>query len=539
MNSINKKSFNYSDGINIENNIYKKINSTSNRSYNSTELAKKIKNWAEYYHLSVGRANVIDFLDLPSESSVLEIGSGCGAITRYLGENFKEVIGIEGSATRKEIAVERCKDLTNVHIEHTDLQNFTTSQRFDYIFIIGVLEYAPLYIDISGENNTSCLNFIELCKKFLKPEGAIITAIENKIGLKYWNGAKEDHGQGLYTGLMDYPKKPGPITFSRKELLDLFLRAGLKNNKIYGAMPDYKFATVIFNIDNKINNPFNWVKIESPDPNNKYIRNFNEILTFRSLTKAGLFHEFLNSYIIVSTIDKSESEKTNWNVKCYNLYRNKDLQTILTSDGKYVEKRRVSGDSRPIINKNGFSHLIGKKKIVNGDLLLFKVLDVVYNKDEDDRVIKDYLKSLMNKFHTGKVRDEVPLLSGDSFDYTFSNLIYSNDNFHFIDDEWKFERLFPADYILFRSIHRGIQPYYNIFQEKGSFKQFRMNFIRKYFPRYHKARDNQFVNIEKKIMLLLNSDQIGILKDPYSIKLKNLIKKRTIHIFKKIIKKLV
>ncbi len=35
--------------------------------------------------------------------------------------------------------------------------------------------------------------FIEKAASFLKPDGVLIGAIENRIGFKYWNGAPEDH----------------------------------------------------------------------------------------------------------------------------------------------------------------------------------------------------------------------------------------------------------------------------------------------------------------------------------------------------------
>jgi len=60
----------------------------------SKELERYIRDWPTKYHLSVKRANLLrclDFLNKHKDKKVLELGAGCGAITRWLGENIQEV----------------------------------------------------------------------------------------------------------------------------------------------------------------------------------------------------------------------------------------------------------------------------------------------------------------------------------------------------------------------------------------------------------------------------------------------------------------
>ena len=52
--------------------------------------------------------------------------------------------------------------------------------KFDYITLIGVLEYANLYT----YTENPYIDFLNSIKKFLKKDGKLLIAIENKLGMK-------------------------------------------------------------------------------------------------------------------------------------------------------------------------------------------------------------------------------------------------------------------------------------------------------------------------------------------------------------------
>ena len=227
----------YSDGDIIEDKLLEvcKNDDIDKAIYNSSE-------WPILYHLSEIRGNLIEWFPFKENSSILEIGSGCGAISGFLCEKAKRVVGIELSERRSMINAYRNKEHENLEIYVSNFKNIKLKEKFDYITLIGVLEYAPSYIE--GVN--PFISMIKKVKDFLKPEGKIIIAIENKMGQKYLNGAKEDHVGKPFVGVEDYKDVSSVRTFSKPELIKLLKECGIDKYSFYYPVPDYKTPTAIY-----------------------------------------------------------------------------------------------------------------------------------------------------------------------------------------------------------------------------------------------------------------------------------------------------
>src|SRR5580704_4464684 len=120
----NFREFAYSDGVAVEQRLLDIVRSAADRSTFSIELAEAIIDWPSEYHLSRLRHNLVRRLGIRKDDTVLELGCGCGAITRFLGEVGARVTAVEGSILRARIASERCADLPNVTIVTDDLLQF-------------------------------------------------------------------------------------------------------------------------------------------------------------------------------------------------------------------------------------------------------------------------------------------------------------------------------------------------------------------------------------------------------------------------------
>ncbi len=236
-------SIDYSDGDGSEQALLETLRNASDVSVFSPELAAACVDWPSRYHLSTERANLLRPFSryLTPQARVLEIGAGCGAVTRYLGETGASVLALEGSLRRASIARERTRELENVTVLAERFQDFAPVQRFDVVTLIGVLEYASLFSD--AEN--PALHMLDAARKLLSPGGRLLLAIENQLGLKYLAGVPEDHLGQPMVGLEDRYPSPGARTYGRHELALLLKRAGYGRSRFYAPLPDYKMPATI------------------------------------------------------------------------------------------------------------------------------------------------------------------------------------------------------------------------------------------------------------------------------------------------------
>lgn len=282
----------YSDG-NVEDEILSIVKDCDESEYN--HIISEKKDWAILYHLSQIRENIINFLELESSSSVLEIGSGCGAITGALSKKAKKVTCIELSKKRSMINAYKNKECNNVEIlvgNFTDIEPHL-EEKFDYITLIGVFEYAASYIDSTSPYE----DFLKIICKHLKPNGKIIMAIENKLGLKYWAGCKEDHTGQFYLGLNNYEGVNTVKTFSKTELEDMFNKFELNNIEFYYPYPDYKLPMRIYS-DAQLPKEGE-LNMNMRNFDNDRLILFDEAKVYDSLIKEGVFPTISNSFLIL------------------------------------------------------------------------------------------------------------------------------------------------------------------------------------------------------------------------------------------------
>ncbi len=231
----------YSDGV-VEDQILHLVETYSEEEYNRV-IAQK-KDWAVMYHLTHERANIISWYPFQKDSKVLEIGSGCGAITGELAKRVKSVTCIELSMKRSRINAARNQEKENIKVCVGNFQDIEKSLEtdFDYATLIGVFEYGKGYI--GGEKPYH--EFLTTTMKHLKPGGKLLIAIENKFGLKYWAGCTEDHTGNFFEGLEGYQSTKGVRTFTKPEWISILEECGCRNYRFYYPYPDYKLPMVIF-----------------------------------------------------------------------------------------------------------------------------------------------------------------------------------------------------------------------------------------------------------------------------------------------------
>ena len=278
----------YSDG-DIENVLLGMVQNHTNYD----DILANDSRWPILYHLSPIRQNIINWYPFKSNATCLEIGGGCGAITGALCQSLEQVTVVELSKRRSTINWERHKHHTNLEIIVGNLNDITFNEKFDYITLNGVLEYAGSFTDTDKPYK----DFLKQIKQYLKPDGKLIIAIENRYGLKYFAGEKEDHTGKEFDGLTGYIDNDNVRTFGKQELEQLLLESGYPTQEFYYPHPDYKMPMEIYtqdwlpNIDSLLS--------KAPNFDNERYELFDETETFKGIIENKQYEFFANSFLVI------------------------------------------------------------------------------------------------------------------------------------------------------------------------------------------------------------------------------------------------
>ncbi|PIP31006.1 SAM-dependent methyltransferase [bacterium (Candidatus Howlettbacteria) CG23_combo_of_CG06-09_8_20_14_all_37_9] len=283
----------YSDG-DIEDTILKAFESEDYEE----KIAKLLKNpsWPVYYHLADQRKNLLSWFEFNPQGALLEVGSGCGALTELFCSKLKEIVAVELTNRRASITAARCKNFSNLTVYAGNIEDAKLSREFDYVTSVGVLEYAGKFIN----SDNPFEDFLKMLKTFLKPKGTLILAIENKFGLKYWSGVSEDHTGKFFDSMEGYPNDKGIQTFGKQELTRLLKQAGFDDLEFYYPLPDYKLPSEIFSdeypptLDHNIRAGL--LPVRDHCRPRTYL--FNERLVSDGIVINNSFDFFANSYLV-------------------------------------------------------------------------------------------------------------------------------------------------------------------------------------------------------------------------------------------------
>lgn len=135
------------------------------------------------------RHNILNWFPFKKNCTILEIGAGCGALTGLLCERASKVVAVELTKRRAEVNFQRHQHYDNLEIVVCDFQSIPSKWKYDYIIINGVLEYAAYMVKSSQPYE----DFLKISADHMNAKGRMLLAIENRLGLKYFSGAKEDH----------------------------------------------------------------------------------------------------------------------------------------------------------------------------------------------------------------------------------------------------------------------------------------------------------------------------------------------------------
>ena len=463
--------FSYSVGDEFETAIHRIVTSAKDKSLFSSELLDEIHDWPSRYHLCATRANLLRPFQRLFRSRVLEVGAGCGALTRFLGECGGTIFAIEESPRRARITRARVSDLTNVSVVCDRVEEFHVREKFDVVVVVGILEYARIF-GFQGDKPEQ--RFLNHMLRMLSDEGVLILAIENQLGLKYFAGAFEDHLGVPYAGTNDEYTCRSPVTFGLGGLQNLLAQRGLTQQRCFLPLPDYKLPISIISQAGLDEPRFDaeafFVQSVNTDVQLPQSFPFSLERAWSLAVRNQLAQPLANSFLIVAGRNArsvTEAAAANCLAWHYSTKRHpafaEETRFLRTSLDIIIKKRGVCDVDKADIPNVPLDNMLAEVPYRKGVNYWLELVSVVNRRGWSVRDIAKWSRKwidLVVQESGGQAFDSrcfFGLVSGDLLDATpFNCVLDTKGRLQLIDQEWHARFSPELGYILFRGLRESI-----------------------------------------------------------------------------------
>jgi SAM-dependent methyltransferase len=262
----------------------------------SEELLAAVHDWHAQLQFGSERSNILRPVQRFLQERVLEVGSECGALTRFLGELGSEVVALEPDVQKATVSAARCRGLANVTVVCDEFARARVPGPFKAVSLIGGLGWALYPTEL-----------LEWCGSLLADDGILLVAAENRLALKNFAGAPEDHTGGIFHGVTGLDGMHTGRSFGRQELKELLHNAGLPHCEFLYPLPNYRFARMILHT-NAFRSPSGALALDLVqrfstyyDPRWNYERLFSERRAWATVLRNGLAEDLAPSFLVLAT----------------------------------------------------------------------------------------------------------------------------------------------------------------------------------------------------------------------------------------------
>lgn len=447
--------FDYSDGTASEKYLEKVFLTATDLSSRSSELESYIRDWPSEYHLTSKRAQLLSGFTFDRTMKVLEVGCGCGAITRHLGESFDQVVSIEGSLNRARLARLRTRDLPSVSVVCAPFQKIEFSQKFDIIFVIGVYEYSASFVD-GDEPYDAVLKYFST---ILAPDGVVVIAIENQFGLKYFSGAREDHLGAKFEGIEGYRRRRMKVRTFGKDELENNIKRYFPDVRFFYPYPDYKLPDCVLSADFLASERAGEVvsQMKSRDYSAPLQPLWDEAVTVLELARNRMLAFFSNSFLVFASRSNLRGVEFDQLAVMYSSGRKSTFATetkiVKDTAGRWsVSKRSRQGvdivDGGAIRLVNTDAPWISTQSLQTQVALCARSNDA--SLEEIFAPCRKWVELLIDE---SSMRNGVRHVEGSHIDSIWSNVYPDAAGLQIVDREWIYHRDIPLNIIVIRAIY--------------------------------------------------------------------------------------
>lgn len=435
------------------------------------------------YALSEQRELLLEWYDFNPEGELLQIGADYGAMTGLFRTSVAQVTVLDEDANALRTVELRYPGAANIRYENGSLFDLKEerAEGFDYVVFAGTLQ-APYEEQLQA------------AKALLKPDGVLIVAVPNALGMKYFSGTADEAN-----------------AMTKVQLAQL-----LPGGRFYYPMPDYRTPVSIYSDQylpkkgdmTRVTPAYDYPRYHMMDMGQK----------FDTACEAGLFDLYANSYLVFwsSSPERLENGEDPVYVK-YNKTRKEvfQIKTCICEAKKeggrrrYVEKAALSlagsahidsfrkkeeelmqqhrvlkvasPEYRPDRNSAFFPYLEGQtwaeklgQQISGGQLpleALSQALDQVYDIRPEFRSSFVRTEEFDEVFGQGLCEEELALLGQDTacrvsnIDALFENMLLTEDGIYCLDYEWVFLFPVPEHFVKYRILYYFYEQYSSVMKQ--------------------------------------------------------------------------
>ena len=470
------------------------------------------------YALSSQRELLLEWYDFEPEAEVLQVGADYGALTGLLRSSVSAVTVLDETESALETVRQRYPGAANIYYRKDSLAGYAAEacaegKKYDYVIFAGTLT-APYE------------KHIHAAKSLLKPDGILIVALANALGMKYFAGTVEEENALTKRQLAE-------LLCGDKENQSMADESGAL--KFYYPMPDYKTPVSIYS-DAYLPKKGDLTRV-TPAYDYPPYHLMEQGEKFDTVCEAGLFDLYANSYLVFWSADPKQLQKDDERIFIkYNKTRREEFQiktcicernvtgaagasgaagadaTGNSAAGKkerYVEKAALSLDGSAHIasfkekyekltkqhrtlkvaepkfaehrNSVFFPYLVGEtcaEKLgeqLEGGQLPLDVLQIVMNQIYD---ISPECRSAFVRtadfdevFGADLTEEEQNLLLSDTacevsnIDALFENMLMTREGIYCLDYEWVFLFPVPEHFVKYRILYYFYEQYSSVLKQ--------------------------------------------------------------------------
>ncbi|MBE5845314.1 MAG: methyltransferase domain-containing protein [Butyrivibrio sp.] len=444
-----------------------------------------------FYHLSEMRKSLYNWYDFRNDGKLLEVGAGFGALTGLFCEKCASVTALAESEYQADAIRVRHSKYDNLSVYGLDSENAEADfednsdrelmsgvidgdallealdrlagEKFDYIVLTGILERIS-----SGREE-----LLMRIKGLLAPKGKLLIATENRYGMKYLCGEREDVSGIPFAGLRN-----GGVT--RQGLISLVCEAGFSKHKFFYPLPDYRFPLQVYTDEYLPQKNIGERVLFYHDGAESLVA--DEKLLYSDIIDNGVFPFVANSFLIECMADGSAEDLSDVSFVALTTDRGPEaaLTTVIKRDA--VEKKPLYSEGLKSIQEvlrnvqemkeRGLSvidHEFDGSVIRMPYIEAPALMDYMRTISDDREKISDIFELLWTMIlqssdevpanenrikEYGELGDEVnwgPILKKVYIEMMPMNCFYIDGQISFFDQEFARE-YFPAKYAMYRAV---------------------------------------------------------------------------------------